>query len=205
MKFFNLTQSLSIGFVPVAAALLLVVRPAQDGPRDAVLIVLAVSFMALGLHRRPGQNPLWTRWSVDMRPGLVVGITIPLVLSWLVSVYFVPYLGVRLLKVKPAAADGADHQAHFDTPFYKVFRRAVNACVQLRWLTIGATLLTFSLGIVGMGQVQQQFFPDSARPEILVDIWFPEGTSFAANQSTSRRVDACLMEDAGVTSVSTWI
>ena len=130
---------------------------------------------------------------------------IALVLSWLVSVYFVPYLGVRLLKVKPKPAEGADHSAQFDTPFYKAFRRAVNACVQHRWLTIGATLLTFALGIVGMGQVQQQFFPDSARPEILVDLWFPEGTSFAANQSTSRRVEARLMQEAGVSSVSTWI
>ena len=275
---------------------------------EAVLIVLVVSFIALGFHRRPGQNPLWTRWYIDMRPGLVVGITIPLVLavtflamnywgiglhkislgsliialgllvddaiisvemmvrkmeegydkvraatfayevtampmltgtlitaagflpigmarstvgeytfaifavtvialvlSWLVSVYFVPYLGVRLLKAKPQAADGADHQEHFDTPFYKVFRRAVNACVQHRWLTIGATLLTFALGMVGMGQVQQQFFPDSARPEVLVDLWFPEGTSFAANQATARRVEARIMQEAGVISVSTWI
>jgi multidrug efflux pump len=55
----------------------------------------------------------------------------------------------------------------------------VNWCVQHRWLTIGATVLIFALGIVGMGKVQQQFFPDSSRPEIMVDIWFPEGTSFA--------------------------
>jgi multidrug efflux pump len=45
----------------------------------------------------------------------------------------------------------------------------VNWCVQHRWITIGATLLTFALGIVGMGKVQQQFFPDSSRPEIMVD------------------------------------
>ena len=272
---------------------------------EAVLIVLAVSFIALGFHRRPGQNPFYKRWYIDMRPGLVVGITIPLVLavtflamnywgiglhkislgsliialgllvddaiisvemmvrkmeegydkvraatfayevtampmltgtlitaagflpigmarstvgeytfaifavtvialvlSWLVSVYFVPYLGVLLLKAKPKTAD---HQEHFDTPFYKIFRRAVNACVQHRWLTIGATLLTFALGIVGMGQVQQQFFPDSARPEVMVDIWFPEGTSFAANELTAQRIEARLMQAAGVESVSTWI
>jgi multidrug efflux pump len=48
---------------------------------EAVAIVLAVSFIALGFHRRPGNNPLWKRWYIDMRPGLVVGITIPLVLA----------------------------------------------------------------------------------------------------------------------------
>jgi multidrug efflux pump subunit AcrB len=77
--------------------------------------------------------------------------------------------------------------------------------VQHRWLTIGATVLTFALGIAGMGKVQQQFFPDSSRPEILVDIWFPEGTSFAANEEASRRVEQRLMAEAGVASVSAWV
>jgi multidrug efflux pump subunit AcrB len=272
---------------------------------EAVVIVLAVSFIALGFHRRPGIHPLYKRWYIDMRPGLVVGITIPLVLavtflamnyfgiglhkislgsliialgllvddaiiavemmvrkmeegydkvraatfayevtampmltgtlitaagflpigmarstvgeytyaifavtvialvlSWLVSVYFVPYLGTLLLKAKPVAAE---HHEHFDTPFYNTFRRAVTWCVSHRWITIGATVLTFALGIVGMGQVQQQFFPDSSRPEVLVDIWFPEGTSFAANQAVTQRLEARLLNEAGVDTVSTWI
>jgi multidrug efflux pump subunit AcrB len=74
-----------------------------------------------------------------------------------------------------------------------------------RWVTIGATVGIFALGIVGMGSVQQQFFPDSSRPEILVDIWFPEGTSFAANEAVAQRVEQRLMAEAGVTSVTTWV
>ena len=85
------------------------------------------------------------------------------------------------------------------------FRRAVNWCVHYRWVTIGSTVLIFALGIVGMGKVQQQFFPDSSRPEIMVDIWFPEGTSFTANEVTAKRVEARLLKEAGVTSVTTWI
>ena len=275
---------------------------------EAVVIVLAVSFIALGFHRRSGNHPFYRRWYVDMRPGLVVGITIPLVLavtflamnyfgiglhkislgsliialgllvddaiiavemmvrkmeegydkvraatfayeitaipmltgtlitaagflpiglakssvgeytyaifavtvialvlSWLVSVYFVPYLGTLLLKDKPKPAEGEAHQEHFDTAFYRLFRRAVNGCVQHRWLTIGATVLIFVLGIVGMGKVQQQFFPDSSRPEILVDLWFPEGTSFAANSLVTQRVEARLQQEEGVDSISTWV
>lgn len=277
---------------------------------EAVVIVLAVSFLSLGLHKRENPAgsplPLWRRWYVDMRPGLVVGITIPLVLavtflamhywgiglhkvslgsliialgllvddaiiavemmvrkmeegydkaraatfayevtampmltgtlitatgflpigmaksstgeytfaifavtgialvlSWLASIYFVPYLGNVLLKVKPTM--GAEEHEHFDTPFYQAFRRAVDWCVQHRWLTIGATLLTFALGLVGMSRVQQQFFPDSVRPEILVDLWLPEGTSFAANEEVTRRVERRLMGEEGVTAVSTWV
>jgi multidrug efflux pump len=66
-------------------------------------------------------------------------------------------------------------------------------------------VLTFALGIVGMGKVQQQFFPDSSRPEVLVDLWFPEGTSFAANEAVTRRVERRLMDEPGVNSVSTWV
>ncbi len=274
---------------------------------EAVVIVLAVSFIALGFHRRPGQHPLWRRYYVDIRPGLVVGITIPLVLavtflamnyfgiglhkislgsliialgllvddaiiavemmvrkmeegydqvraatfayevtampmltgtlitaagflpigiaksltgeytfaifavtvialvlSWLVSVYFVPYLGTIILKAKPHSAQDGLHE-HFDSPFYKGFRRLLNWCVEFRWVTIGLTLLVFALGIVRMGKVQQQFFPDSSRPEILVDIWFPEGTSFAANEAVSKRVEARFMQEPGVNTVSTWL
>ena len=121
---------------------------------------------------------------------------IALVLSWFVSVYFVPYLGTLLLKVPPhvlaaQANKGITDDPHevFDSPFYRTFRRLVDWCVLHRWITIGATVLTFALGIAGMGKVQQQFFPDSSRPEILVDFWFPEGTSFAGNEEVTKRVE----------------
>ena len=64
---------------------------------EAVVIVLAVSFIALGFHRRPGIHPLYKRWYIDMRPGLVVGITIPLVLA--VTFLAMNYLGIGLHKI----------------------------------------------------------------------------------------------------------
>ena len=48
---------------------------------EAILIVLAVSFTSLGLHKQGGSGPWFRRYYLDMRPGLVVGITIPLVLA----------------------------------------------------------------------------------------------------------------------------
>jgi multidrug efflux pump subunit AcrB len=63
---------------------------------EAVVIVLAVSFLALGLHKRPGLHPLWRRWTLDIRPGLVVGITIPLVLA----VTFLPCITWALASTK---------------------------------------------------------------------------------------------------------
>ena len=61
------------------------------------------------------------------------------------------------------------------------------------------------LGIVGMGQVQQQFFPDSSRPEITVELWSAEGTAFAAIEDVAKRVETRLMAEPGVTSVTQWI
>jgi multidrug efflux pump len=127
---------------------------------------------------------------------------IALVLSWIVAVMFVPYLGVKLLKVKPHV--GPSHEV-FDGPFYVRFRALVDWCVQHRWITIGLTIATFVLGMVGMGKVQQQFFPDSSRPEIIVDVWLPEGSSMAANEEVTRRVEARMAREPGVKSVSTWV
>ncbi len=267
---------------------------------EAVLVVLAVSFISLGLHLKPLR--------LDWRPGLVVGITIPLVLaitfvtmyywgvglhkislgsliialgllvddaiiavemmvrkleegydkvraatfayeatampmltgtlitavgflpigmakstvgeytfaifavtaaalliSWVVSVYFVPYLGTLLLRVK--AQSSGDPQPHelFDTPFYSRFRRLVNWCVAHRWITIALTVGTLVLGVVGMGKVQNQFFPDSSRLEVLVDLWFPEGTSFASNEEVTKRIETRLVKFKGVEHVTTWV
>ena len=276
---------------------------------EAVLIVLAVSFIALGLHTKPG----FMKFSIDIWPGLVVGITIPLVLaitfvtmfywgvglhkislgsliialgllvddaiiavemmvrkleegydkmraatyayevtampmltgtlitaagflpiglaksvtgeytfaifavtsaalviSWLVSVYFVPYLGALLLHTRSKLGAGAGHEGEgphelFDTPFYSRFRRAVDWCVQHRWITIGLTVLSFALGIVGMGRVQQQFFPDSSRPELVVDLWLPEGSTVQQSEEIAKRFEARIAQESGVASVTTWI
>jgi multidrug efflux pump subunit AcrB len=130
-----------------------------------------------------------------------------LVVSWVVSVYFVPYLGAWLLHTRRHAVDGPEAGPHelFDTPFYARFRAAVNWCVAHRWITIGLTVLTFALGIVGMGKVQQQFFPDSSRPEILVDLWLPEGATIQESEHIAKRFEARMMRESGVASVTTWI
>ena len=273
---------------------------------EAVLIVLAVSFISLGLHTKPGFPKFW----IDIWPGLVVGITIPLVLaitfvtmyfwgvglhkislgsliialglmvddaiiavemmvrkleegydkmraatfaydvtampmltgtlitaagflpigmarsvtgeytfaifavtsaaliiSWVVSVYFVPYLGAWLLRTYPRAEGTADAGPHelFDTPFYARFRAAVDWCVTHRWITIALTVLSFALGIVGMGRVQQQFFPDSSRPELVVDLWLQEGSTIQQSNEIAKRFETRMMQEAGVESVTTWV
>ena len=128
-----------------------------------------------------------------------------LVISWLVSVYFVPYLGAWLLHTRKEV-DGVAHEGElFDTAFYHRFRRIVNWCVQHRWITIGLTLASFALGLAGMGRVQQQFFPDSARPELVVDLWLPEGSTVQHSEAVALRFEARMLKEPGVKDVTTWI
>ncbi|WP_038201260.1 efflux RND transporter permease subunit [Xenophilus azovorans] len=158
-------------------------------------LITAAGFLPIGIAKSVTGEYTFAIFAVTV---------IALVLSWIVSVYFVPYLGTLLLKVKPHDPDAPPHEL-FDTPFYTRFRRTVGWCVQHRWLTIAATVGIFALGIFGMTRVQQQFFPDSSRPEIMVDLWFPEGTSFRANEEVSKRLEQRLMQEEGVESVATWV
>jgi multidrug efflux pump len=160
-------------------------------------LITAAGFLPIGLAKSVTGEYTFAIFAVT---------TAALVISWVVSVYFVPYLGAWLLKHKREAAAG-EAEAHelFDTPFYARFRAAVNWCVKYRWVTIGITLLTFALGIVGMGRVQQQFFPDSSRPELLVDLWLPEGATIAESEAVARRFEARMAAEKNVAGVTTWI
>ena len=127
-----------------------------------------------------------------------------LLISWVVSVYFVPYLGAWLLRTRPANTDGKTREL-FDTRFYMRFRGLVDWCVAHRWTTIALTIAIFALGLAGMGRVQQQFFPDSSRPEILVDLTLPEGSSFGSTEKVAKRFEARLLREPELESVASWI
>lgn len=159
-------------------------------------LITAVGFLPIGLAKSQVGEYTFAIFAVTAAA---------LLISWLVSVYFVPYLGTRLLKVKPhTTGDGQPHEL-FDTPFYTRFRALVNWCVKHRWITIGVTVGTLLLGIAGMSKVQNQFFPDSNRLELLVDLWLPEGASYSANEAVTKRVEARLMKLDGVSHVTTWV
>lgn len=126
-----------------------------------------------------------------------------LIISWFVSVLFVPYLGYLMLRKPSYQQEGVHEQ--FDSPFYKKFKEIVAWCIDNKKKTIVATIGTFFLGIAGMSLVQQQFFPDSSRPEILVDIFMPEGASFQATEEVAKKVESRLLQEKDIQSVTLWI
>ena len=124
----------------------------------------------------------------------VVGMA--LVLSWLVAVLFVPFLGAALL---PAPQPGARHEV-YDGRSYRALRALVRGCVRRRWSVIGLTVLAFAVSVVGFTQVPNQFFPASDRLEILVDVRLPEGASFAATAARVSQLEALLDKQPGIAS-----
>ncbi|WOB10574.1 efflux RND transporter permease subunit [Piscinibacter gummiphilus] len=158
-------------------------------------LITAVGFLPIGLAKSTVGEYTFAIFAVTAAA---------LLISWFVSVYFVPYLGTVLLKTKPHADSDQPHEL-FDTPFYTRFRALVDWCVKHRWITIGLTVGTLVLGVVGMGKVQNQFFPDSNRLELLVDLWLPEGSSYSANEAITKKVEARLMKLEGVDHVTTWV
>ena len=133
--------------------------------------------------------------------------TIALLVSWIVAVVFTPYLGFKLLDVDKLRKYGEAHHGDiYDTPFYRRARATIEWCVRHRWITIGITALSFVAGIAAFNMgVQKQFFPPSSRPELLVDLWLPQGSSLKATQAAVERVEALLDNDNNIASLSSYV
>lgn len=137
---------------------------------------------------------------------------IALIISWFAAVIFVPYLGYHLLpdykhapkpsKIKMrlknrfgmAENSGQNNHHHdiYNTKFYRIFRSIVTACVRYRKTVIIITLMMFVLSMIGFGKVQQQFFPDSTRLEIMVDLRLTEGASYHATNDEVKKLEGWL-------------
>jgi len=155
-------------------------------------------------------------------------VVISLLISWVAAVLFVPYLGYYLLpdfskrrkagpgvfarsiaRLFPRASGwlaarrdhgGVQHDEYaiYHTGFYQRFRRVVEFCVGHRWWVIAATLAIFIASIVMFSSVPQQFFPDSTRPELIVDLELEEGASLQATEDEVLALEALLKETAGI-------
>ena len=90
-----------------------------------------------------------------------------------------------------------DHDP-YGTAFYQRFRRFLDACLRRRWLVIFATIGLFVFSLVIFRFVPQQFFPDSTRPELMVDIELAEGASLTATQAQAEKFEALLKGHAGI-------
>ncbi|POD76277.1 MFS transporter [Pseudomonas syringae group genomosp. 3] len=157
-------------------------------------LVTAVGFMPNGFARSTAgeytSNMFW-----------IVGIA--LIASWVVAVFFTPYLGVKLLPEVKQVEGG--HAALYDTPRYNRFRRVLARVIAGKWLVAGSVIGLFVLAVLGMGLVKKQFFPVSDRPEVLVELQMPYGTSIAQTSAAAAKVERWLAEQAEAGIVTAYI
>ncbi|HEY8157962.1 MAG TPA: efflux RND transporter permease subunit [Methylobacter sp.] len=126
-----------------------------------------------------------------------------LLTSWFVAVFFTPYLGVKLLPdIKPVEGG---HQAIYSTPNYRRFRALVTWSVVNKKKVATAVLLSFFAAIAGMGSLKQQFFPSSDRPEMLVEIQMPFGTTIEATSAAAAKVEQWLKQQPESKVVTSYI
>jgi multidrug efflux pump len=134
-------------------------------------------------------------------------VTISLLVSWIVAVVFTPWLGYKLLDPVKLRAIAEKHGGDiYNSPFYRRFRALVVWCLRHRWLVIIATIGIFVLSLVAFNKgVQKQFFPAASRPEVMIDIWLPQGASLKATEREVKRVETLLANDERIASWSSYI
>ena len=158
-------------------------------------LITAAGFLPIGFAKSAAGEYTFSMFSVN---------ALALLISWFAAVLFTPYLGYVLLRVKPSSnADG--HHELFNTPFYNRLRRVVNWCVEWRKTTIALTLAGFFLGVFGFKFIEQQFFPDSSRLELMVELWLPEGSSYQATEAQAKKFERFIMQQPGVESVTSYV
>ncbi|MFS2108165.1 efflux RND transporter permease subunit [Sphingomonas sp. Sphisp140] len=131
----------------------------------------------------------------------VVGFA--LLASWLVAVVFTPYMGVKLLPaIKPVQGG---HDAIYQTPRYQRVRQLIRwAATRNRLVTI-STLVAFLVAGAGMVLVKKQFFPTSDRPEVLVEVQMPKGTSIEQTSAATEQVEAWLRKQPEAQIVTAYV
>lgn len=157
-------------------------------------LVTAVGFMPNGFARSTAgeytSNMFW-----------IVGIA--LIASWVVAVVFTPYLGVKLLPELKKVEGG--HEAIYDTPRYNRFRQLLGRVIALKWIVAGTVIGLFVVAVLGMAVVKKQFFPTSDRPEVLVEVQMPYGSSIEQTSAATAKVEAWLAQQEEARVVTAYI
>lgn len=126
-------------------------------------------------------------------------IAISLILSWIVAVLFAPLLGATFLPAK------LPHHNPEPGRLRRGFHRVLRAAMRAKWMTILVTVACFGLSIFGMRFVEQQFFPTSDRPELLVDIGLRQNSSIEETDTAIRNLESWLSTREEVAYWSTYV
>ncbi|HEY9101326.1 efflux RND transporter permease subunit [Chitinimonas sp.] len=156
-------------------------------------LITAAGFMPVGLAKSNAGE-----YTVSIFQ--VVGIS--LILSWIVAVVFTPYLGFKLL---PETKHHGDENAVYQKGFYVRFRRLVSWCLDYRKTVIVITVLAFVVSVGLFRFVPKQFFPSSNRPELMVDVWLPQASTYLQTEAQVKALEQKLKGDPNIESVTSYV
>lgn len=156
-------------------------------------LITAAAFLPVGLAKSSAGEYTFSICAV---------VTIALVVSWLVAVIFTPFMGHRLLHKCSHHTSAADH---YQQGFYKYFRCMVRWCLHRKKSVVALTLAIFLLAVAGFGKVDQEFFPPSERPELLMDLWLPEGSTFTSTEGLTMELEKKLGTDPDIVNYTSYI
>jgi multidrug efflux pump subunit AcrB len=129
-------------------------------------------------------------------------VLISLTLSWVTAVTVTPLLGVMFLK-PPTPKAGGERADPYAGGLYRFYRGLLHGAIRVRWATVAIVLVAFGASLWGFRHVDQSFFPNSTRPQFMVDFWLPEGTHIDDTVQAAAPVEEYLLGLDGVTHVST--
>ncbi len=128
-------------------------------------------------------------------------ILISLLLSWVTAVTVTPLLGIMVLKPKlPKPGEAASDP--YGGAFYTKFRGLLGGAIRRRAITMAVVVGVFVIALVGFGRVEQSFFPNSTRPQFMIDYWLPQGSQIGSTERDVAEIEQWIMDQEGVTTVS---
>ncbi|WP_024666559.1 efflux RND transporter permease subunit [Pseudomonas syringae] len=153
-------------------------------------LVTVAGFVPIGLNNSSAGEYTFTLFAV---------IAVAMLVSWVVAVLFAPVIGVHILSanIKPKSEEPGRIGRAFNSSMLWAMRH--------RWLAIGITVGLFAASLFSMQFVQNQFFPSSDRPEILVDLNLPQNASINETRKVVDRFEASLKDDPDIERWSTYI
>ncbi|MDB6013158.1 MAG: family transporter [Gammaproteobacteria bacterium] len=147
-------------------------------------LVTVIGFLPVGFAKSGAGEYCFTLFAV---------VAIALLVSWIVAVIFIPYLGNLILKERPS-----HEAAHQESRMTALFRRQLVWALRHRPWVVGGTAALFCLSLAAFTLVEQQFFPAADRAELLVSLTLPHNGSISGTQSEVARLEKILLEDPGI-------
>lgn len=128
-------------------------------------------------------------------------VCVSLLLSWVTAVTITPLLGVMFLKTQAGGSDKDPYAGNF----YNRYKSLLHTCIQRRGLTMLVVIGLFLISLWGFRFVEQSFFPPSTRPQLMVDLWLPQGTHINETEKQVESVEQFVLEQDGVTHTTSLI